>query len=44
MALLLNEPEETEAAANRAGYRYFTDVDSFQSYVDREILIVEEVA
>ena len=44
VALLLNEPEETEAAANLAGYRYFTDVDSFQSYVDREILIVEEVA
>ncbi|MXY57456.1 MAG: hypothetical protein F4Y41_13860 [Gammaproteobacteria bacterium] len=44
VALLLNEPEETEAAANRAGYRYFTDVDSFKSYVDREVLVVEDAA
>ena len=44
VALLLNEPEETEAAANRAGYRYFTDVDSFRRYVDREVLVVEDAA
>lgn len=44
VALLLNEPGETEAAANRAGYRYFTDVDSFRTYVDREVLGLEEVA
>ena len=44
VALLLNEPEETEAAANRAGYRYFTDVDSFRTYVDREVLVVEDAA
>ena len=42
VALLIDEPEETEAAANRAGYRFFTDVDSFRSYVDREILLVDE--
>ena len=44
VALLLNEPEETEAATNRAGYRYFTDVDSFKTYVDREVLVVEDAA
>ena len=44
VALLLNEPEETEAAANRAGYRYFTDVDSLKTYVDREVLVVEDAA
>ena len=44
VALLLDEPEETEAAANRAGYRYFTDVDSFRRYVDREVLVVEDAA
>ena len=44
VALLLNEPEETEAAANRAGYRYFTDVDSFKCYVEREVLVVEDAA
>ena len=38
VALLVDEPAETEAAANRAGYRYFTDVDSFRSYIDREIV------
>ena len=44
VALLLNEPKETEAAANRAGHRYFTDVDSFKSYVDREVLGGEDGA
>ena len=44
VALLLNEPEETEAAANQAGYRYFTDVDSFRTYVEREVLVVEDAA
>ena len=37
VALLVDEPTETEAAANRAGYLYFTDINSFRSYVDREI-------
>ncbi len=44
VALLLNEPEETEAAANQAGYRYFTDVNSFRTYVEREVLVVEDAA
>ena len=42
VALLIDEPEETEAAANRAGYRFFTDFESFRSYVEREILVLEE--
>jgi hypothetical protein len=42
VALLIDEGIETEEAANRAGYRYFTDVTSFRTYVLREILAVEE--
>ena len=42
VALLVDEPKETEAAANRAGFRFFTEVDAFRSYVEREVLVVEE--
>ncbi len=42
VALLINEGPETEEAANRAGYRYFTDVDEFRAYVRREILAEDE--
>ena len=42
VALLLNEPEDAENAANRAGCRFFTDAVDFQAYVEREILVVEE--
>ena len=38
VTLLLNEGRETEEAANRAGFHYFTDVGEFKEYVDREIL------
>jgi hypothetical protein len=44
VALLIDEPKETEAAANRAGFRYFTSVEAFRSYVEREILAVDEEA
>jgi hypothetical protein len=40
VALLLNEGETIEQAANKAGYRYFTSVDALQAYVEREILAV----
>lgn len=40
VALLLDEDSETEEAANRAGYRYFTDAEDFKAYVRREILAV----
>lgn len=38
VAVLLDETTETESAANAAGFRFFTNVDSFQSHVTREIL------
>ncbi|MCP4607534.1 MAG: DUF262 domain-containing protein [Planctomycetes bacterium] len=41
VALLIDEGKETEEAANRAGYRYFTTVDEFKDYVKREILAIE---
>jgi len=37
VALLLNEDEETEEAVNQAGYRFFTTVEAFRRYVDREV-------
>lgn len=40
VALLIDEGDETENAANRAGFRYFTDVASFKRYVEREVLAV----
>ncbi len=38
VAVLLGEGRATEAAANRAGYRYSTDMDSFREYVEAEVL------
>ena len=43
VSLLIDEGRETEEAANRAGYRYFTDVEAFRSYVEREILALTPV-
>jgi hypothetical protein len=42
IALLIDEGRGTEEAANRAGYRYFTDVDAFRAYVQHEILVMQE--
>lgn len=44
VALLIGESREVEEIANRAGFRYFTDVDSFKDYVLREILAYENEA
>ena len=41
VALLLNEEGEMGAVANQAGFRFFTDVDRFQTYVRQEILALE---
>lgn len=41
VALLIDEGRETEEAVNNAGYRYFTDVNEFKSYIEREILALE---
>jgi len=44
VAVLLDESPETLAAANNAGYRYFTDIIQFKSYVEREILATQRVS
>jgi hypothetical protein len=44
VALLIDEGQETEEAANRAGYRYFTDAEALRAYVRKEILAVVPVA
>ena len=41
VALLIDEGQETEEAANRAGYLFFTDAESFRAYVRKEILAAE---
>ena len=38
VVLLLNEPTETIALANRAGFRCFTSSDDLKKYVKSEIL------
>ena len=38
VALLINEEQATEEAANQAGFRYFIDIESFKRYVQAEIL------
>ena len=34
--LLLGQPVEVVEAVNNAGYRYFTDVDTFKHYIESE--------
>lgn len=41
VALLVGETQATEEAANRAGFRYFTDLKAFRDYVQEEILAFE---
>ncbi|MFC1998779.1 DUF262 domain-containing protein [Chloroflexota bacterium] len=43
VALLLNEGLDTIEAANSAGYRYYTDIDSIKAYIKKEILAEENV-
>ena len=43
VAVLLDEGPETLAAANSAGFRYFTSIEAFQAYVEAEILATQEV-
>lgn len=38
VALLINEDDETKEAVNQAGYRFFTDIEKFKRYIEREIL------
>jgi hypothetical protein len=44
VALLIDEDRETEEAANRTGYRYFTNVKAFRAYVQQEILALPNVS
>lgn len=39
VAVLIDEPSETLAAANALGFRYFTSVDAFKQYVATELLV-----
>jgi hypothetical protein len=41
VALLIDEGQETEEAANRAGYLFFTNAEELRSYVQREVLAGE---
>jgi hypothetical protein len=41
VVLLIGETQATEEAANQAGYRFFTDVESFREYVRDEVLALE---
>ncbi len=41
VALLIDEGPTTLNAANTAGFRFFTSVDTFQRYVEQEILALE---
>jgi hypothetical protein len=43
VTLLLEEGQEVEEAANRAGYHYFTDIAAFRTYVLCEILAAEDL-
>lgn len=42
VALLLDEGNDTEEIANNAGFRYFTTIEQFKTYVRSEILALEE--
>lgn len=44
VTLLLDEPQETEQAANQAGYMFFTAVDDFRAYVEKDVLALSEAA
>jgi hypothetical protein len=40
VALVIGEGDEIKAALNQLGYRYFTNLQEFQSYVRREVLVL----
>lgn len=42
VAVLLNEGSKTISVASQAGYRCFTDVGGFRSYVENEILVIQQ--
>lgn len=42
VAVLLDESPDVLAIASEAGYRCFTSIDAFKSYVEREIVVIAE--
>ena len=44
VAVLLDEGSTTLKAANFAGYRYFTSIEDFKRYVEKEILAAQRVS
>ncbi|MHB8576119.1 MAG: GmrSD restriction endonuclease domain-containing protein, partial [Dehalococcoidia bacterium] len=40
VALVLDGGPELEATLNRVGYRFFTSLDAFRAYVERDILVL----
>lgn len=42
VTLLIDENKEVEEAANRFGYRYFTDAETFKQYVRLEVLAMAD--
>jgi len=44
VAVLLDEGPTTLEAANYAGYRYFTSIEDFKRYVEKEILAAQRVS
>jgi len=40
VAILIDETDEVEDLVNGRGFRYFTSVEAFKDYVNREILVV----
>lgn len=42
VAILIDEGKDTEEVANQAGFRYFMNVEEFQTYVRREIMALAE--
>jgi hypothetical protein len=42
VALLIDDEKETRELVNRAGFLYFTNVETLRLYVKREILVLEE--
>ena len=41
VTLLIGEGKEIEEIVNRAGYLYFTSVEAFREYVEKEVLALE---
>ncbi len=43
VAVLIDEGEEMEALVSQHGYRFYTDLNAFRTYVEKDILVLEPV-